>query len=304
MQYERIIAEAVATPWAIMPDKLAVLETFFSRKAAGEVFSEAEIEAAVAGRGRNSQPAAPAGIGLLSIQGTITHRANFFSRFSGGTSAEAVGQAVDQLAADQSISAIVMDISSPGGSVYGVEQLALKIQSAGKVKPVIAVANSLAASAAYWIGTAATEFIVSPDAEVGSIGVFTMHVDTTAARERDGQKMTMIKAGRLKGAGVAGLPLSEDNLAEIQKGVNDYYDLFVAAVARGRKVPEAQVRNGFGEGSTVRAKEAVALGMADKIGTLDGVLARYGISTADIGMTAQVSRPNYESRKRRLQISK
>jgi capsid assembly protease len=300
--YDQVIAAAMESPWAILPEKLAVIEAFLARKANGEILTEAEIEAAMPRRNQPSGPPAPAGVGVLPIHGTITHRANIFSRFSGGTSAEVAGYQLDQMANDPTISAIVMDISSPGGSVYGIEQFAMKIQAAGKKKPVIAVANSLAASAAYWIASNATELIVAPDAEVGAIGVFTMHVDQTASRERDGQKVTLIKAGRLKASGQGGMPLTEESLATIQKGVNDYYELFVSAVARGRGVPVDQVRNGFGEGSTVRAKEAVALGMADRIGTLDSVLARYGLSTADMQMQASESRPAYESRRRRLAI--
>ena len=84
---------------------------------------------------------------------------------------EAFGAAFDRAAADSSIGAIVLNIDSPGGSVYGVEELADKIYKARGTKPVYAVANSLAASAAYWIGSAASQLYVTPSGEVGSIGV-------------------------------------------------------------------------------------------------------------------------------------
>jgi capsid assembly protease len=324
--YERVIEACTESPWAILPAKLAVIEAFLSRKASGETLSEEEIEAALPrGRQRPGAPIVPAGVGLIPIHGTITNRANVMSNFSGGTSTELAGQQLNALVNDPNVTAIVLDISSPGGSVYGVEQLALQIQAATKTKPIIAVANALAASAAYWIASAASELVVTPDGEVGSIGVYQMHVDKSARAASDGQKVTYIKAGRLKAVGNPHEPLTDEAKADLQKGVNDYYDMFVTAVARGRKVSEATVRNGFGEGSTVRAKEAVASGMVDRIGTLDSVLGRYGLSTADItgGMNSKASetateskgeskasetasgstsRPNAELRRRRLLI--
>lgn len=301
--YDRIIAEAMGTPWAILPEKLAEIEAFLHRKAAGEVFTEAEIEAAAAKDPRGAGRVAPAGVGLIPIMGTITQRATFMSRFSGGASTEAVGMALDAMVADPNIGQIILEIDSPGGSVFGVAELADKIAAARQQKPVVAVVNSLAASAAYWIASAASEIIMTPAGQVGSIGVFKMHIDESKWIEAQGVKISTIKAGRLKALGGSHEPLSEDARAALQKSVDDYYKMFVAAVARGRKVPESLVSGGFGEGDTVRAQEALSLGMVDKIGTLDSVLARYGFSSTDMGGgRADSGRPNLDLRKRRLAI--
>jgi ClpP class serine protease len=68
------------------------------------------------------------------------------------------------------------------------------------------------------------------------------------------------------------MPLEEEARTSIQQSVDEIYDQFVSAVARNRGVNPASVRDGFGEGRTVSAQQAVKLGMADRIGTLDQVI--------------------------------
>ena len=89
---------------------------------------------------------------------------------------------------EPSISAIVLDVDSPGGSVFGVEELATEIRAARGTKPVVAVANSMAASAAYWIASQADELVITPGGMVGSIGVLTAHEDISKAQEMAGIK--------------------------------------------------------------------------------------------------------------------
>ena len=132
------------------------------------------------------------------------------SNYSGGTSTDIFGAWFDEAMADKSVTSIVLDVDSPGGSVYGVSELARKIyQSRGK-KPIIAVANSLMASAAYWIASAADEIHVSPGAEVGSIGVIAVHVDRSENNAKEGFNVSYITAGEYKAEGNPDAPLSED----------------------------------------------------------------------------------------------
>jgi ClpP class serine protease len=135
------------------------------------------------------------------------------------------------------------------------------------------------ASAAYYIGSAADEVVVTPGGEVGSIGVFMAHQDLSAALEQEGVKITLISAGKFKTEANPFESLSDEAKAALQKTVNVYYESFVNAVAKGRDAKASEVRNGYGQGRMVTAKEAVLLGMADRIETLDetiGRLARGG----------------------------
>lgn len=308
--YGRILAAAAATPWAIHPEKGRVIADFLTRKAFGEesgVLAEDQFEQAfaehLAAKQDKKKRKPSATVGVIPIHGTITQRADFFSEWSGGASTESIGMVLDEFAADPSVDAIVLDVDSPGGTVYGVEELAMKIHAATKVKKVIAVANSLMASAAYWLGSQASELVVTPNGEVGSIGVYLMHRDRSAAMESRGEKVTFIQAGELKTAGHPYGPLDDTGRAVLQKGVDEYYDKFIRAVARGRNTSLTAVRSGFGKGDVVRAEEAIRENMADRIGTLDDVLGRYGLSSADLRPVADADlRTEIEIRMRKLKM--
>jgi signal peptide peptidase SppA len=150
--------------------------------------------------------------------------------FEGGTSTQQISAALAEANADDSVAQILLDIDSPGGSVSGVQELAAEI-SASK-KPVTAYANSLAASAAYWIGSAASSFYMTPGGEVGSIGVWMMHQDWSTALKNEGIDVTLISAGARKVEGNPYQPLGKEAQTFMQSRVNDYYGAFTRDVAR------------------------------------------------------------------------
>ncbi len=214
-------------------------------------------------------------VAVLPIFGVISHRAHMVQDVSGpgGTSTELFGQAFRAALGDEQVSAIVLDIDSPGGPMAGVPELADVIFGARGQKPVIAVANSMAASAAYWIASQADELWATPSGDVGSIGVFAVHLDESARLEQEGVRPTIVKAGKFKTESSNVAPLSEEAKAALQEMVDDGYEMFVKAVARGRDVPPGEVRKGFGEGRLVMAKKALAMGMVDRVGTLEEAIA-------------------------------
>ncbi len=268
---ERAIRALLRSPWAIQEAKLEEILGFIEAHGAGERLSEEEARNQF-GAARSSDLRAVGQIAVIPIYGTIIPRANMMSAWSGGTSCQALAKNFDEALNNDDVSAIVLDIDSPGGSVSGVEEVARKIERGRGKKPVHAVSNYLMASAAYYIGSQADEVAVSPSGEAGSIGVYMLHTDVSEAAAKAGIRHTIIKAGRYKAEGHPYAPLGEEAEAALQAEVDEFYDLFVAAVARGRKVKEAAVRNGFGEGRCLSAKRAVQEGIADKVATLDEVL--------------------------------
>ncbi|MCJ7678749.1 MAG: S49 family peptidase [Anaerolineales bacterium] len=217
-------------------------------------------------------------VAVLPIYGTITQKGGGgFMDFlmGGGTSTEKFGAMFSQVMADESVKAVVLDIDSPGGSVFGVPELADMIFKARGGKPIIAVSNSLAASAAYWLASQADQIVVSPSSEVGSIGVYALHEDISEMVKGMGVAVTLVSAGKHKTEANEVEPLSEEARDAIQARVDDYYGMFVKAVARGRGVTESAVRGGFGEGRVVGAVEAVKLNMADRVATLGQTLQRF-----------------------------
>jgi signal peptide peptidase SppA len=212
--------------------------------------------------------------GVISVRGTISQHAGPCEDLIGGGSTEGIASALRAFLSDDDVSKIVLDIDSPGGTSYGVAELADEIIKSRGQKPIIAVANSLAASAAYWIAAACDQVFVTPGGLVGSIGVYCIHQDISKAADDAGVKVTFISAGKYKVDGNQFEPLGDDARSRVQARVDDVYGQFVRDVARGRGLPEATVRSGFGEGDVVTAKKAVAEGMADGVMTLDAVIAK------------------------------
>lgn len=215
-------------------------------------------------------------VGVIQIRGTISQhaRGDVSSSLAGGTATETVSEQLRDLLADEEVGRIVLDIDSPGGSSYGVTELAQEIYKARGQKPIVAVANSLAASAAYWIGSQADYFYVTPGGMVGSIGAYAIHQDVSKAMDQLGVKTTLIKAGKYKALGNEFEPLDEEGRSHIQERVDSVYDQFVHDVARGRGVSDATVRGGYGEGDVFDAKRAKTEGMVDGIYTLEQAIAR------------------------------
>jgi signal peptide peptidase SppA len=279
MLYERVIAYVRSTPWAILPSYVQTMVEVLTLRANGIRLSDEEIAARVAAgraaRGSHGEAPKPASIAVVPVWGVISHRMAAMDDLSspGGASAEQLTGQIRALANDADISAIVLDVDSPGGSVFGVPELAEEIRAARAKKPIIAVANAMAASAAYWLASQATEFVVTPSGQVGSIGVYTLHEDLSESLKAEGIEISVVKAGKYKIEGNPFGPLDDEARAALQKEVDSYYSMFTKDVAKGRGVDVEAVRNGFAEGRMANAKDAVALGMADRVATLDEVLA-------------------------------
>lgn len=269
LRYRQILSAVLATPWAILPEKLTEITAFLAGAAAG-VESEQEFEA----RGNGGESHAVGRLAIIPVRGTLVHRGENTLNHSGRTSAEAVSIALNEAVADHRISTVVLDVDSPGGAVHGIPELAAEIRSLRERKRIVAVVNATGASAAYWLASQASELVVTPSGRVGSIGVILAHSDLSAQLEKLGVSITLITAGRRKAEGNPLGPLDDEARAELQSQVDAYYAQFVSDVALGRGVSEDIVRTQFGEGRMVRAQSAVDRGMADRVATFVATLGR------------------------------
>lgn len=305
----RILTEFYRTPWALLPDTLAAMQAVLHRWAAGVRLGEAEIAAAIgdapaaaAARRERTQVAQASMIGVLPISGVIGHRASLVADSSSGvgTSTEIVSAQFRQMLADPAVGAIILDVDSPGGSVFGTGELADEIFAARGTKPIVASVNSMAASAAYWIASAADEVVVTPGGVAGSIGVWMAHDDVSRMLEAEGVTRTVISAGKYKVEGHPWGPLTDEARAAMQADTDAYYRAFVKAVARNRNDTQTAVREGYGEGRTLLAESAVKAKLADRIGTFDSVVEdlRARVRKGNAGSAA--SRAHAE---RRLQLA-
>lgn len=276
MSDTRHIAHAFyGSPWAIQQAKLREIEGVIRSRfyvQAGDKRPRRIKPKPAAARGDEKPYLMSGSVAILRVFGTVSHRMNMFSEFSGGTSTELLARRLDQAIADPDVASIMLDVDSPGGSVFGVPEMAAKLFEARKNKRIVAVSNDLMASAAYWIGSAATEIVMTPSGQVGSIGVYVLHEDVSAAADKAGVKVTPIYAGKYKVDGHPFEPLTESARADLQGEVDWYYTQFVNAVARHRGTTPEAVRNGYGEGRALTADAALAAKLVDRVATFEAVL--------------------------------
>ncbi|QRY68189.1 S49 family peptidase [Ensifer sp. PDNC004] len=283
MRYAHILMAVASEFWAIDENKFDQIVSFLALQAAGEKFSNEELQARISKQTERDVARREGAVAVLPLRGVLANRMSMMNDISGGTSYESFARTFDAAVSAPDVKAIILDVDSPGGVVSGVDELSQRIFSGRGRKPIIAHVNSTAASAAYWTITGADEVVLNPSAEVGSIGVMQVHDDVSAALEKAGVKRTLTAVPEFKGEGAPFQPLSDDAKAHRLARANFYYEKFVGRVASNRGVSAATVKSSFGRGRMVTAEDAVGLGMADRIGTLEETIARFGVSPGATG---------------------
>ncbi len=219
-------------------------------------------------------PVAPRSVAIVQMHGVLTPR--------GRGSMEDFCARLGATAANPDVGAIVLDVDSPGGTVARTMETANAVRAAAQVKPVVAIADTLMASAAYWIGAQASQLWVTPSGEVGSIGVRGMHFDISRALDKAGVTVSEFTSGAYKGELSMFAPLSDAARAHVHAQADASHEDFIRAVAEGRKVSADRVRSDFGQGRVIGAAQAKALGMVDHVGTMADVLASLRIKTGAV----------------------
>ncbi len=260
-------------PWALLPAKLEEISLFIERRLQGE-----KIDFPLGGDAKSGNKAEDAyevldGVAVLPVYGIIDKRMNMFMRMSGGTSTELLARDFTKALNDPQVKAILLDVDSPGGSVDGPKEVADLVLAARGQKPVVAYVNGLMASAAYWIGSAASALVAPPTAQVGSIGVALMHYDYSAADAQEGVKRTVITGGKYKRIASDEKPLSKEGQDYLQGMVDDYYALFLEAVAQQRGSDVETVHEKMADGRIFVGKKALKAGLIDRIGNFNDALA-------------------------------
>ena len=223
---------------------------------------------------RNMSSATP-GIAVIPVHGTLVKRTAGLDAASGLTSYTELAAMLDSALADPQVAGILLDIDSPGGEASGSFELARRIREASAVKPVWAVANDAAYSAAYAIGSAASRLIVSETGGVGSIGVIALHIDQSVKDANDGYRYTAVTAGTHKNDFSPHQPLTDEAKAELQAEVDRLYGLFVDHVAAMRTLATDDVR--FTEAGLFFGANAIAAGLADAVGTFESALSDFSL---------------------------
>lgn len=280
MNYPRIIRAIENECWAIKEEALDAICEFIRMKSEGvEIAFDAppprEPQWINATNGDGAKKKAN-GIAILPIYGVITQKVNLMSQISGGTSLSVFQKQFRQAMADPEIATVVLDFDSPGGGIFGLEEMSREIYQANKTKRIISVGNPMTASAALWLATQSGEFYASPSSESGSLGVFALHQDYSKHLDEAGIKTTYIRASGspLKAESPPEQPLSDDAKNYIQNRVDTYFDVFLRDVSRGRRRSPTYVKENFGKGRMLGSGDALRVGMIDGIATLDQVISR------------------------------
>jgi len=183
------------------------------------------------------------GVAVISAMGGLVHRTKLAADSSLLIGYNDLAADLEDALAKADVHAIALVFDSPGGEVSGAFELAERIYAARGHKPLVAVADGMAASAAYLAASAADEVVVSATSYVGSIGVVMRHVDFSRALANDGITVSHIFAGEHKIDGNPYQPLPDAVRNALQADIEGLYQMFVQAVAKHRGLDEQAVRD-------------------------------------------------------------
>lgn len=301
--YSRIAALVQSSVWFIEPRRgQQIAEAFLNRLDAGAraapFLSEAEREANRNRARVQRLPMPPQGkagrvkdVAVIPLIGAILPRGDAMEEMSGGGAVNLTRfqREFESVANDDTVGAILLEIDSPGGQVDLVPETAAMIRSYRKKgRPIVAIANTMAASAAYWIAAAADELVVTPSGVVGSIGVFQLHQNMEGMAAAMGIVPQYIFEGPRKIEGNPFQPMDDAAKGAFQAEVRAAYELFTSDVAAFRGVsvrtvradPEGSADKTFGGGRAYSAPQLKAMGligaggMADRVATLQETVNR------------------------------
>ncbi len=253
------------TPLLIARPKLEVILGVVARKIAGDTLATpqpATVDTGMTGGLQNLE-----GIAVIPVLGTLVRRSSYIGTASGLTSYHDIEAMAEAAFADPMVKAVLLEIDSSGGEAGGVFDLAQRLRALSQTsgKPLWAIADEAALSAAYAITAAADRIWLTRTAEVGSIGVVAVHIDESVADAKAGLNYTFLHAGAHKVDGHPHAPLPAPVAADIQTDIEQLHDQFIALVAGFRRLTPEVVR--ATEARVYRGEAAIQAGLADQIGT-------------------------------------
>lgn len=202
-------------------------------------------------------------IAIIPIYGLLTKRREMFDSLLGTTSYEEIHDLVSEALEDSSVNSILLDIDSPGGEVSGLFDLTDFIYESRDIKPIYAIANDCACSAAYAIASSASKLFATRTSSVGSIGVIATHVDISEYDKKEGVKYTTIFAGDKKNDLSSHDPITDAAASDLQAEVDRLYKMFVALVARNRNISSTQIK--ATQAGVFFGSDAIGVGLVDEI---------------------------------------
>lgn len=206
------------------------------------------------------------GTAIVPIMGPLNARRHYsFASY------DEIVSDIAMVASDPDITAILLDINSPGGMVANIDAAVGAIRQAAEIKPVTAFIDGIGASAAYWLAAAAGRVVAAPTALVGSVGSLIRYVDLEGILTRMGANTVEVVATQSPNKRLD--PNSEEGRAELQAIADDGADMFIAGLEQSRGVGRDKILESYGQGLVFHAREALARGMVDAVMSLEETLA-------------------------------
>lgn len=281
----RVMSLILDHPWAITQPALAQILDVIDRR----VHEAVDVDAVSAHLGRpllntGGQVTIRDNVAVMDVTGPIFRYANIFTAISGATSVEDFGLNLQTALETSNVQQILLNINSPGGQADGINEMADMIRAADTQKPITAYVGGLGASAAYWLASAARRIVVNESAFLGSIGVVVAFEERSAGGKR--YEFVSSQSPRKRPD-----PATEAGRQQLQEMADSAAQLFIDRVARFRGVSSDDVIQNFGGGGVLMGSAAVRAGMADALGSFEGLIEELNSTKQEVSSMAANNSP-------------
>lgn len=268
--------------WAILPEKLVLMQEIFATHMLGEKIDIKGIEARM-GRPLASEQQTyqlrDGGVAVLPVAGVMAPKANLLMQVSGGVSTEMLAKQFNSMAADPRVKCALIQWDSPGGNVLGIPEAADALAALADAKPTVSLANNTIASAAYWVGSGANAVYLSGMTDqAGSLGVISrLSWDRASANSMD------IVRGKYKRTSVNGQAPSAEVLAYHNAQADYLYTMLIDKVAANRRATSEQVLQNMADGRVFIGQQAIDAGLVDGVSTVDAMVEQLATTPDKFG---------------------
>ena len=271
----RVLTALTCDPWLLPPQIHVKLTEIATNHARGGDFEERQhaVAAAMPMNGKKRAYQMAGNTAVIPVEGIIGRKFSDALYSSGVTSIDVLDRMLAEAATDDQIGSVLLVFDSPGGLAMGVPEVGQRIRQVGESKPVLAYADGLMGSAAYWLASQANAIYAMPSADVGSIGVYIAVLDQSRRAEMAGLEVNLFKSGKHKGMGYPGTRLSDEQKAMLQERVDTLAAQFKAAVREGRGKP---IDDDCMQGQSFDAATAMKNGLVDSVCDLETALRDVG----------------------------
>ena len=203
------------------------------------------------------------GIAVLPVTGTLVHRLGGMRPFSGMTGYDGIVACLQQAMADSQVRGVLLDIDSPGGQAAGAFDCADMIYRLRQQKPVWALCNDTACSAAMLLASACSRRLVTQTSRIGSIGVMMSHVSYAGHLAQAGVDITLIYAGAHKVDGNQFEALPAEVRQDMQQRIDAARRMFAEKVAMFTGLSVDAVTGT--EAAVFEGQSGIEAGLADEL---------------------------------------